>query len=175
MRGMTVPALEHGPGGGVTEYDEISVRGDTVERLLTELFSHHWAEIFAGPVIEGAAYEIRFTAKPAVSMLDGYLTVDVGPWHFHLCVGDHRGADTPEQAVVRRVARAAFFYSDGGSCVPGSWGLRLWNGLGEQMITVFFPNPWLDDEQGRTREPRWEKLALWESLRRRYAGDHIAG
>jgi hypothetical protein len=54
--------------------------------------------------------------------------------------------------------------------VPGSWGLRLWNGLGEQMITVFFPNPWLDDEQRRTREPRWEKLALWESLRRRYAG-----
>ena len=170
MRGMTARTLEHGPGGGVTEYDEISVRGDTVERLLSELFSRHWAEVFAGPVIEGAAYEIRFTAKPAVSMLDGYLTVDVGPWHFHLCVGEHRGAATPEQAVIRRVARAAFFHTDGGSCVPGSWGLRLWNGLGEQMITVFFPNPWLDDEQRRTREPRWEKLALWESLRRRYAG-----
>src|SRR6266436_8376888 len=102
MRGMTAPALEHGPGGGVTEYDEISVRGDTVERLLSELFSRHWAEIFAGPVIEGAAYEIRFTAKPAVSMLDGYLTVDVGPWHFHLCVGEHHGAATPAQAVIRR-------------------------------------------------------------------------
>jgi len=169
MRAMTTRTVEHGPGGSVTEYDEVPVGGDAVERLLTELFSEHWAEVFAGPVIEGAAYEIRFTAKPALSMLDGYLTVDVGAWHFHLCVGDHRGAATPEEAARRRVARAAFFHADGGSCVPGSWGLRLWNGHGEQMITVFFPNPWLDDEQQRTREPRWEKTALWKDLRRRYA------
>jgi len=170
MRAMTTRMVEHGPGGTVTAYDEISVRGDVVERLLTEVFTEHWAEIYAGPVIEGAAYEIRFTAKPAVSMLDGYLTVDVGAWHFHLCVGEHRGAATPEQAAVRRVTRAAFFCADGGSCVPGSWGVRLWNGRGEQMITVFFPNPWLDDDQRRVREPRWEKTALWEALRARYAG-----
>src|SRR5258708_12092923 len=100
MRGMTVPALEHGPGGGVTEYDEISVRGDTVERLLSELFSRHWAEVFAGPVIEGAAYEIRFTAKPAVSMLDAYLTVDVGPWHFHPCVAPHPAPPTPPPPLI---------------------------------------------------------------------------
>jgi hypothetical protein len=167
MRAMTA---EHGPDGSVTDYDEVAVGGDVVERLLTEVFSQHWAEISAGPVIEGAAYEIRFTAKPAVSILDGYLTVDVGAWHFHLCVGDHHGAATPEQAAMRRVARAAFFRTDGGSCVPGSWGLRLWTGRGEQMITVFFPNPWLDDAQCRTREPRWEKTALWDTLRARYAG-----
>jgi len=170
MRGMTVPALEHGPGGGVTEYDEISVGGDTVERLLGELFSRHWAEIFAGPVIEGAAYEIRFTAKPAVSMLDGYLPVDPGPWHFHLCVNDHLAAPTPELARIRRVARAAFFRTDGVSCAPGSWGLRLWNGRGEQMVTVYFPNSHFDDDWKRLSEPRWEKTALWEDLRRRYAG-----
>ena len=143
-------------------------------RLLAELFSQHWAEITFGPIIEGSAWEIRLTTAPTLTMRDGYLTVDTGPWHFHLCVGEHRGAPTPEQAVIRRVARAAFFHTDGGSCVPGSWGLRLWNGLGEQMITVFFPNPWLDDEQRRTREPRWEKLALWESLRRRYSSASVA-
>ena len=170
MRAMTARTVEHGPGDSVTEYDEISVGGDVVERLLTEVYTEHWAEIYAGPVIEGAAYEIRFTAKPAVSMLDGYLTVDVGAWHFHLCVGDHRGASTAEQAVLRRVARAAFFRTDGGSCVPGSWGLRLWNGRGEQMITVFFPNPWLDDDQRHVRAPRWEKTALWEALKARYTG-----
>jgi hypothetical protein len=169
MRAMTARTVEHGPGDTVTEYDEVPVQGDTIERLLTEIFSEHWAEVFAGPVIEGAAYEIRFTARPALSMLDGYLTVDVGPWHFHLCVGAHRGAATPEQAAVRRVARAAFFRTDGGSCVPGAWGLRLWNGRGEQMITVYFPNPWLDDAGARTRTPRWERTALWESLRARYA------
>ena len=170
MRAMTTRVVERAPGDTITEYDEVPVRGDVVERLLTEIFGRHWAEIFAGPVIEGAAYEIRFTTAPTLSMLGGYLTVDVGAWHFHLCVGEHRGAATPEQAAIRRVARAAFFHTDGGSCVPGAWGLRLWNGRGEQMITVHFPNPWLDDAQQRTREPRWEKTALWAELKARYAG-----
>ncbi|PYM20556.1 MAG: hypothetical protein DMD78_21240 [Candidatus Rokuibacteriota bacterium] len=158
------------PDGSLTEYSDVSVAGDTVERLLIEVFGEHWAAISAGPIIDGAAYEIRFTAPPKLSMLDGYLTVDPGPWHFHLCVNDHRGAATPELARVRRVARAAFFRTDGGSCVPGAWGLRLWNGRGEQMITVYFPNPWLDDDLERVREPRWERTALWEDLRARYAG-----
>jgi hypothetical protein len=155
--------------GTTTRYDEVPVTGDTVERLMLEVFREHWAAIFAGPVIEGSAWEIRFTAPPTVSMLDGYLTVDTGPWHFHLCVNDHRGAPSPEQARVRRVGRAAFFRADGGSCVPGAWGLRLWNGRGEQMVTVYFPNPWLDDAGNRVHEPRWDRTALWEELRRRYA------
>jgi hypothetical protein len=171
MPGMTRPArtVEREPDGSFTEYDEVPVDGDRVERLLTEIFTEHWAHVFAGPVIEGAAYEIRFTERPRVSMLDGYLTVDLGAWHFHLCVNDHGGAPTPERARLRRVARAAFFRSEGGSCVAGSWGVRLWNGHGEQMITVYFPNPWLDDDAQRTREPRWERTALWEALRARYA------
>jgi hypothetical protein len=160
---------EHGPDGTTTEYDDIDVAGDCVQRLLTEIFTEHWADVFAGPIIEGAAYEIRFPEAPKLSMLDGYLTVDVGAWHFHLCVNDHRGA-AGDLARVRRVARAAFFRTEGGSCVPGSWGLRLWNGRGEQMITVFFPNPHLDEEQRRVREPRWERTRLWSSLRERYAG-----
>jgi hypothetical protein len=156
--------------GSVTRYTEVPVTGDTIERLLTEVFRDHWAEVFAGPVVEGAAYEIRFTTPPKLSMLDGYLTVDTGTWHFHLCVNDHHGAATPEQARVRRVARAAFFHTDGGACVPAAWGLRLWNGRGEQMVTVFFPNPWLDEQgEQRLREPRWDRTALWEDLRRRYA------
>ena len=156
------------PDGSVTEYSDVAVAGDTVERLMSEVFGEHWAAISAGPVIDGAAYEIRFTGPPKLSMLDGYLTIDTGPWHFHLCVNDHGGAATPELARVRRVARAAFFRTDGGSCVPGAWGLRLWNGRGEQMITVYFPNPWLDDDLERVREPRWELTALWEDLRKRY-------
>jgi hypothetical protein len=49
----------------------------------------------------------------------------------NLCVNDHRGARTPEQARVRRVARAAFFRIEGGTCVPSAWGGRLWNGRQE--------------------------------------------
>ena len=171
MRAMTdtLDVVVREPDGTTTHYADVPVAGDTIERLMTELFRDHWAAVFAGPVIEGAAYEIRFTSPPTVSMLDGYLTVDVGAWHFHLCVNDHRGAASPEQVRVRRVARAAFFRTDGGTCVPGAWGLRLWNGRGEQMITVFFPNPWLDDAGERVREPRWDRTGLWEALRRRYA------
>jgi hypothetical protein len=149
--------------------DAVPVDGDRIERLMREVFEAHWDQVVAGPVVEGAAYEIRFTQPPRLSMLDGYLTVDVGPWHFHLCVNDHRGAPTEEAARLRRVARAAFFVSEGGSCAPASWGLRLWNGRGEQMITVFFPNPWFDEDFRRLPEPRWDRTALWEDLRRRYA------
>lgn len=155
--------------GTTTEYFEVAVVGDRVERLLTGLFSEHWADLTVGPLIEGAAFEIRFGAQPKVSMLDGYLTVDTGPWHFHLCVNDHRGAASAEQARIRRVGRAAFFRTEGGACAGTTWGLRLWNGRGEQMITILFPSPYYDAEWRRLPEPRWEKTRLWEALRDRYA------
>jgi hypothetical protein len=66
------------------------------------------------------------------------------------------------------VARAALFRTVGGSCVPASYGLRLWNGLGEQMVTIYLPSPYLDDQLNRLPEPDWSRIALWEDLRRRY-------
>jgi hypothetical protein len=159
--------------GSRTVYDEIDVAGDRIERLMTELFTEHWAAVTVGPIIEGSAWEIRFTSRPTVTMLDGYLTVDTGPWHFHLCVNTHRGAPA-DLARIRRVARAAFFRSEGGTCTPGSWGLRLWNGRAEQMLTAYFPNPFLGDDFQRLRQPRWERTALWEDLRRRYGAASAA-
>ena len=160
--------IEHEADGTATEYYEIPVAGDRIERLMTELFTDHWAKITVGPLIQGAAFEIRFTAAPKVTMLDGYLTVDTGPWHFHLCVNDHRGTKSAELARIRRVSRAAFFRALGASCSPMSWGLRLCNGRGEQMITVLFPNPYYDQNFERLKEPRWEKTKLWEDMRQRY-------
>lgn len=168
--GVEPTAVERELDGTVTSYFDAPVEGDRIERLLTELFTEHWAEVTVGPLLEGAAYEIRFTAAPKVTMLDGYLTVDPGAWHFHLCVGDHRGTPSPDLARLRRVARAAFFRTQGGSCAPTTWGLRLWNGRGEQMITVLFPTPHFDAEWRRLAEPRWEQTALWRGLRGRYAG-----
>ena len=155
--------------GTITEYDDIPVAGDRIERLLTEIFTEHWAAVSVGPLIEGAAYEIRFTAAPEVWMLDGYMTIDPGARHFHLCVNDHAGNPSPELARLRRVGRAAFFRMIGGSCSPTTWGLRLWNGRGEQMITILFPNPYYDDAWRRLPEPDWGKTRLWEDLRRRFA------
>jgi len=93
MRAMAEVVRE--PDGSVTEYTEVAVHGDTVQRLMAEVFGEHWAAISAGPIVDGAAYEIRFTAAPTLSMLDGYLTIDTGPWHFHLCVNDHRAPPRP--------------------------------------------------------------------------------
>ena len=160
--------------GSVSRYDDVPVTGDTVARMLTELFSQHWADITFGPIIEGSAWEVRLTAPPALTIRDGYLTVDTGAWHFHLCVDDHRGRGDAALAAIRRVARAALFRTDGGSCVPTSWGLRLWNGRGEQMITVFFPSPFYDhatDE--RRREPDWSRTKLWEDFRARWTTGQV--
>lgn len=157
--------------GSVSRYDDVPVAGETIAHMLTELFSQHWTRITFGPVIEGSAWEIRLTAPPRLTRRDGYLTVDTGAWHFHLCVADHRARGDATLASLRRVARAAFFRTDGGSCVPTSWGLRLWNGRGEQMITIFFPSPFYDHAtDARRPEPDWSQTALWEDFRARWAG-----
>ena len=169
MTELPPPTVETADDGTTTAYWDVPVAGDRVERLLSELFGEHWETLTVGPIIEGAAYEIRFAAPPRLTMLDGYLTVDTGRWHFHLCVNDHRGTRSAELARIRRVAHAAFFRVENGTCLPVSWGLRLWNGRGEQMITVLFPNPFFDEATERRTEPHWEKTALWEDCRRRYA------
>jgi hypothetical protein len=47
----------------------------------------------------------------------------------------------------------------------------MWNGRDEQMLTVFFPNPWIDPNVGRYVDtPDWSRLVLWMSLRARHAG-----
>jgi hypothetical protein len=153
--------------GTVTEYFDVDVRGDRVERLLTELFAEHWQALTVGPLIQGAVFEIRFTAAPRVTMLDGYMTVDLGLWHFHLCVNDHRDAPAP-LAAIRRVGRAAFFRtrgSGGSGHAPMSWGLRLWNGRGEQMVTILFPSAYYSDAMAPLPEPDWRRVELWERLR----------
>lgn len=156
--------------GSTTEYTEIELVQGRLEQLFRQLFEEHWRELIFGPCIQGAVFEICLTEKPKkVAMLDGYLTVDTGPWHFHLCIGEHKDAPTPELAHQRRVSRAAFFRDmrERGQ-VKGSWGLRLWNGLGEQMITIFLPNPYLTEERKIRKKPDWTRLTLWEQLRREY-------
>jgi hypothetical protein len=165
---MASTTIERELDGTVTEYEDIPLDGDRVERLLRELFTEHWARLTVGPLIQGAAWEIRFTTPPRLSLLDGYLTVDTGPWHFHLCVGETGASGREDLARARRVARAAFFRTTGGTCSPETYGLRLWNGLGEQMITVLFPNPYYDDASNRLPEPDRTRTALWEATRRRY-------
>ncbi len=161
-----------GLDGTTTEFTNFEPSGENLAALVAILFEEHWAEITVGPCIEGAVFEIRFEKAPVISMLDGYLTVDLGHWHFHLCIGEHRGTPSEELRRRRRVARIAFFEVRGGQCGGGrSWGLRLWNGVGEQMTTVFLPNPYLSGDLKMLEEPRWERLRLWYELRHTFLGE----
>src|SRR5437899_6557748 len=108
-------------------------------------------------------------------MLDVYLTVAFGKSHFHLCIGPHKGTRaSPTPAALarhRRTARAELYRRLDRSGAPVSWGLRLFNGAGEQQITVLLPNPFLDQDSDRSLQtPEWSRLGLWDSLRAHWLG-----
>jgi hypothetical protein len=148
----------------------------SLEELLHDLFEKHWHQITFGPLIQGAAWEIRAPHAPTyVGMLDGYLTVAFGASHFHLCIGPHKGPPsnpTPEGlAQHRRTARAELYRRLDKSGAPVSWGLRLFNGQGEQQTTILLPNPHLSSETDKVLEmPDWSRLDLWDRLRARWLG-----
>jgi hypothetical protein len=169
------------PDGSRTEYYEVPTDSDTLERLMREIFEQHWDGITAGPILQGAAYELMYSKPPKVTLSAGYLTVDTGEYHFHLHIGEPEGksgsTSNPELARQRQVSRAVFFSEtrEGGKgCLPGSWGFRMWNGVGEQMITIYFPNPYFD-KQSMLKEPQWDRLQLWEHMRAKYAATVATG
>jgi hypothetical protein len=158
------------------EHDDLEVFPLPVDEaslleVLTEVFERHWRSVQFGTLIQGAAFEIRASSQPRLSMLDGYLTVDCGESHFHLCIGAHHGDPGhpvgPELARRRRCAHAELQrrWVDG---APRSWMLRMFNGDGDQQLTVLLPNPFLDDESQLLPEPDWSRLELWDHLRQRH-------
>ena len=162
-------------GWGTLELFPLETSEQNLLALLRQVFEDYWREIRFGPLIQGAAWEIRAPNAPRkISLLDGYVTVDFGAWHFHLCIGPHKGSAAnptdPDLARHRRTARAELFRQLQADGTPNSWGLRLLNGEGEQQITVFLPNPFLSDQQRPLAAPDWSRLAMWDDLRRRYLG-----
>lgn len=163
------------PGMGTLEVFPLETAEALLFRLCRDLFENHWRSIRFGVLIQGAAWEIRAPNKPTrISLMDGYLTVDFGPWHFHLCIGEHKGsADhpaSPELALHRRTARAELYRHVDDEGAPTSWGLRLFNGKDEQQMTVYLPNPFLSDDLNILDKPDWSRLALWDHLRKTYLG-----
>ena len=162
------------PDGRPCELFDLPHDEESLLRLFKLLFEEYASELTFGPCVQGAVFEIHVDKPGRLTMLDGYLTVDFGAWHFHLCIGAHRGTTAnpcpAELARHRQVSRAAIYRTWGPSCLPASWGLRLWNGHGEQMITVFFPNPYLDEEGHRPRKPDWSRLQLWDLVRQEFLG-----
>ena len=167
------PRVCHEPGMGSLEVFSLPVDETTLLAVLRDVFERYWSEIRFGVLIQGAVFEIRAAEPPHIGMLDGYMTVDLGASHFHVCIGEHRGDPgspvTAELARHRRCHRAELYrvlHED----APVSWGLRMFNGADEQQLTVMLPNPFLDDDQLPVTIPDWDRLACWDELRLTYLG-----
>ena len=167
------PDLLLTPGGGRSQVWRVPPEQQQLQAILTWIFETHWQSIIFGPLIEGAAYEFRCPCAPySISLFDGYLTVRFGGTHFHLCIGNNFGSPQhpvrPTLTRQRRPSRAEFFRSLDHQGCPVSWGFRMFNGHGEPQISIFFPNPFLTDEDGIAERPNWERLAVWESVARQF-------
>jgi hypothetical protein len=164
------------PDGAAVDIFSLPTDEASLEQLLRDLFEKHWQAITFGPLIQGAAWEMRAPHAPTyVGMLDGYLTVAFGASHFHLCIGPTQGPrhdpTPPALARHRQTARAELYRRLDRSGAPASWGLRLFNGAGEQQLTILLPNPFLSAEGDKlVQEPDWSRLALWDELRARWTG-----
>lgn len=159
--------------GGREEIYPLSTDEDYLHELIEYVFREYWQGLVFGPIIEGAAFEITCEHAPlSVTLLDGYLTVHFGRTHFHLCIGENLGSPdrpTPQELRVRRrTARAELVRGLDSEGAPQTWSLRLFNGAGEQQLTVFFPNPFLTSDDRIAETPDWSRLAAWEDVAARY-------
>ena len=147
-----------------------------LEAFLRDLFGSHWAGIRFGPMIQGGAYEWKCPGAPErISLFDGYLTVMFGNGgHFHLCVGENRGSPAnptdPALRAHRRPSRAEIVRGFDRDAKPLTWGFELWNGKGENGLTVFFPNPFLNDDDTLADPPDFSRLATWRAISARWLG-----
>lgn len=163
--------------GSRTEYEYFDTSEHTLVPLFRDLFENHFSEFRFGPHVQGSVFEIELSRKPEkISMLDGYLTVDTGAWHFHICIGEHKGTKKnpcpPELSAIRRCAKAALFRILDPEGRPRSWGLDFTNGAGEEMLTIWLPNPWIAPGGGfDLAHPDWSRLALYSELRERLIGE----
>jgi hypothetical protein len=170
---MAPSTIVEEPGLGRLEIFPLEPSPAVLERLLRDVFARHWHEVSFGPMVQGAVFAMRPKKAPTrITLADGTFSADFGDWHVHLCIGPQAGPARnpipPDIAAGRRCQRAEMIRLLGDTGTPRSWALRLFNGLDEQMLTVFFPNPYEDDEGKVVKTPDWSRLAMWDAFRRTY-------
>ena len=173
---MLTARIADEPGMGRVEIFPVAAEEPVLLGLIKHVFGTYWESIFFGTLIQGAAWEVKAPGPPRkVALLDGYVTVDFGAWHFHLCIGETIGVGAaptpPALARHRRCARAELYRGlNPKTGAPNIWGFRMFNGEGEQQMTVFLPSPFIGDDGKLLKPPRWERLAAWDDLRKRVLG-----
>ena len=162
--------IEDDAGNRTREIWPLPLEEAFLETFLRELFEAHAEGLTFGPLIQGAAYEFRCPGKPrSVTLFDGYLTIHFGTGgHFHLCIGENKGSEAnptpPALKAHRRPSKAQLFRGFGRDGKPLSWGFEMWNGKDEPMISIFFPNPFLTDDDRIAEQPDFSRLAVWRSI-----------
>jgi hypothetical protein len=161
--------------GNRQEIYSLPVEVDYLEELLRYIFAEHWRSIVFGPIIEGGAYEFRCPCAPrSITLFDGYLTVHFGGTHFHICIGENIGSAScptpPALKKSRRTSRAEIVRGFDENGCPIIWQLRLFNGDDTPQLNIFFPNPFLTDEDGIADQPDWSRLSVWDDIAMRYLG-----
>ncbi|MFC3230745.1 hypothetical protein ACFOGJ_26090 [Marinibaculum pumilum] len=170
MTALAKPYRTEELGTGRLDIFPIPAEETVLLKAFEEIFRNHWSEIHFGYLVQGAAFEAKAPGPPQrIGVMKGYLTVDFGAWHFHVCIGAYKDKD-PELSRIRPTARAELYRTLKADDTPGSWGLRLFNGRGEHQFQVFLPHPFLSPDQQIEAEPSWERLALWDKLRARLLG-----
>jgi hypothetical protein len=170
-----------GPDGRSEDIWALPTGEEYLRALFTDLFDNHYEQISWGPLLAGAAYELKAPRKPtSITHSDGYLTVHWGDkGHFHLCIGDITvpagRANAAELIAERRPSRVEFFRQLDRDGYPHSWGLRMFNGKDEQQIAVFFPNPYVNNFDQVVNDPDWTRIEMWEDFLPRYTGANLDG
>ena len=122
------------------------------EALIRDLASHEqmlWV-IGGGEVVsENAAVGMK---EPTFD--GGYATVGAGSWHFHLKTDSVAGVQFVEA-------------EDHG--VPFLYYVRFSDASEDTLLRVYFPNPYLDENENPT-EFQPERLKVFEEFRDRYVG-----
>ncbi|MEO1609963.1 MAG: hypothetical protein AAFR90_11635 [Pseudomonadota bacterium] len=147
-----------------------------LDHFLRDVFESYWQGIRFGPLIEGAAYEWKCPTPPErIGLMDGYLTIFFGNGgHFHLCIGENRGTaahpNPPELIARRKPSRVEMFRGFGQDGDPVTWGFEMWNGAGDPMISIFFPNPFIEDDDSLSETPDFSRLGAWRAISKRWLG-----
>jgi hypothetical protein len=163
-------AAHHDDGRVKAEYWRLPLGEAFLEGLMRDLFENHWSQLTFGPMIAGGAYELRCPSAPkSIHVGGGYFTVHWGRHgHFHLCIGTSNGS--PDVVAHRRPSKAEFVRGFDQNGHPVTWSLQMANGHGESTLAIYFPNPFLTDEDGIAETPDFARLALWHDVLVRYAG-----
>jgi hypothetical protein len=94
----------------------------SLEGLLRDPFENHWGEITFGPIMQGAAWEMRADRGPTyVGVLDGYLTIAFGVPHFHISIGETKGPRSrPTSRAAVRASLPTFATTEARACLSSA-------------------------------------------------------